>query len=54
MAGLYTGYYQDLETIKKYHEVDQMFLPTIDAKLRAKLVNGWKNAINATLAFKGE
>ena len=54
LAGLYTGYYQDLETIKKYHEVDQMFLPTIDAKLRAKLVNGWKNAINATLAFKGE
>ena len=52
LAGLYTGFYKDIATIKKYHEVDQMYFPTIDQPLREKLIKGWKMAVNACRMFK--
>lgn len=52
LAGLYTGYFKDLAEIKKYHEIDQMYFPTIDDGLRDKLIKGWKLAVMACRMFK--
>ena len=52
LAGLYTGYFKDLAEIKKYHEIDQMYFPTIDDGLRDKLIKGWKLAVKACRMFK--
>ena len=49
LAGLATGYYKDLEDIKKNHEIDKFFLPNKDLTDR---YNKWLKAVEATRMFK--
>lgn len=52
LAGLYTGFFKDITEVAKLHEVDKLFLPTMDKAKRDYLVKGWKIAVNATRVFK--
>ena len=52
LAGLYTGFYQSLDEIIKTHEVDKLFMPTMEKSKREELISGWKCAVNATRMFK--
>lgn len=52
LAGLYTGFFRSVHDIEKLHEVDKLFMPTMDKKKRKYLVEGWKCAVNATRMFK--
>ena len=49
LAGLATGYYKNLEDIKKNHEIDKFFLPFKNLDDRYKK---WLKAVEATRVFK--
>ena len=52
MAGLQSGYYANLESIKKIHEYQAIYNPKMPKKEIARLYKGWKTAIKATRMFK--
>ena len=52
MAGLTTGYYANLESIKKIHEYQAIYQPKMAKKEISRLYKGWKTAIKATRMFK--
>ena len=52
MAGLTTGYYANLESIKKIHEYQAIYQPKMSKKEINRLYKGWKTAIKATRMFK--
>ena len=49
LAGLATGYYKDLDEIKKNHQIDKFFLPNKNLDDRYKK---WLKAVEATRIFK--
>lgn len=49
LAGLATGFYQDLDEIKKFHTIDKFFMPQESIEEKYKR---WKKAIEATRLFK--
>ena len=52
LAGLYTKFFSSIKEIEKLHEVDKLFMPTMEKEKRDYLVEGWKVAVNATRMFK--
>ena len=52
MAGLQSGYYENLESIKKIHEYQAIYNPKMANKEINRLYKGWKKAIKATRLFK--
>ena len=52
LAGLATGVFSSVEQIKKLHQVDKVFVRNISDEELDKRINGWNNAINATLCYK--
>ena len=51
MAGLQSGYYANLESIKKIHEYQAIYNPKMPKKEITRLYKGWKTAIKATRRF---
>ena len=54
LAGLSTGVFSSIEEIKKLHRVERVFLNRMTNEQRNKSLNGWKQAIKATLSFKNK
>lgn len=52
MAGLQSGYFANLESIKKIHEYQAVYNPKMPKKEIERLYKGWKTAIEATRMFK--
>ena len=52
MAGLQSGFYPNLESIRRIHEYQAIFGPKMDKKTINSLYKGWKTAIKATRMFK--
>ncbi|KRG12356.1 glycerol kinase GlpK [Lederbergia galactosidilytica] len=52
LAGLAIGFWEDKDEIKSFWEVDQNFVANMAEEQRTSLYNGWKKAIEATMAFK--
>lgn len=52
LAGLFTGFFKDIKEITKLHEIDKLFMPTMEKEKRDYLVEGWKIAVSATQRFK--
>ncbi|MEY2195650.1 glycerol kinase GlpK [Neobacillus sp. BF23-41] len=52
LAGLAVGFWESQEEISRQWAVDQTFSPKMSAENRNKLYDGWKKAVNATMAFK--
>ena len=52
IAGLGSGYFKNLEEIKKLEVQDKIFKPTMDETTRNKLINNWNKAIKATRLYK--
>ena len=52
MAGLQSGFYPNLESIRRIHEYQAIFEPKMDKKTINSLYKGWKTAIKATRMFK--
>ena len=45
LAGLATGFWPDLETISQNHSIDRRFAPAMPDAERARLYQGWTNAV---------
>ncbi|MBP1913847.1 glycerol kinase [Lederbergia galactosidilyticus] len=52
LAGLAIGFWEDKDEIKSFWEIDQNFVANMAEEQRTSLYNGWKKAIEATMAFK--
>ncbi|MBN8210020.1 glycerol kinase GlpK [Bacillus sp. NTK071] len=52
LAGLATGYWKDREEIKQQWMINHTFDPKMEEEEKEELYNGWKKAVNATMAFK--
>ncbi len=52
LAGLATGFWPNIDAIKKAWQLDQEFIPKMDSLARANYLLGWKKAIQATRSFK--
>ena len=52
LAGLASGFYQNLDDIKSVHSYQAEYNPSLSEEEVNKLYDGWKKAVNATLMFK--
>lgn len=52
LAGLAVGFWKSPDEISTQWAIDKKFVPKMDTDYRTKLFNGWKKAIQATMAFK--
>ena len=51
LAGLATGYWNDMDDIRANAAVDRVFEPQIDEEERAEKLSNWKKAVEATILF---
>ncbi len=51
LAGLYVGIYESTQSLADKNKIDVEFEPDMSEDLRAKLLAGWKNAVQSTLGF---
>lgn len=54
LAALTVGFYESEEEIKRFHQVEKIFMRQLDDKKRQELIKGWKIAVDATLEFKNK
>ncbi|MED2795570.1 glycerol kinase GlpK [Bacillus wiedmannii] len=52
LAGLAVEYWNTQEEIANYRKLDKTFEPKMSEENRSSLYNGWRKAIEATMAFK--
>lgn len=52
LAGLAVGFWKDQEEIKSLYQISHHYYPEMDSKKAAKLYDGWKKAVAATMMFK--
>ena len=52
LAGLATGYYENLDEITSAKEIAKRFTPCIDEPERKELLEDWHRAVQATIAFR--
>ncbi|MEC1722588.1 glycerol kinase GlpK [Schinkia azotoformans] len=52
LAGLAVGFWESPDEISTQWVIDKKFVPKMDEDRRTDLYNGWKKAIQATMAFK--
>ncbi|MBE0342423.1 glycerol kinase, partial [Paenibacillus sp. 28ISP30-2] len=51
-AGLASGYWKSRDELRKRVKVERSFAPAMDEETRSSLYEGWKKAVNATMAYK--
>ncbi|HUB90463.1 MAG TPA: glycerol kinase, partial [Dyella sp.] len=52
LAGLATGFWSSREDIARHWAIDRRFEPDMPEARREALYAGWKQAVEATMAFK--
>ncbi|PKK94895.1 MAG: glycerol kinase, partial [Tenericutes bacterium HGW-Tenericutes-5] len=52
LAGIASGYWQNIEDIKRSKKEDTAYQPKMEEALRKRLLKGWKLAVEATRHFK--
>ncbi|MBF6653388.1 glycerol kinase [Flavobacterium columnare] len=51
LAGLAVGFWKSIEELQQQWQVEKVFTSTMEPELRNSLNEGWKKAINASVAF---
>ena len=51
LAGLAVGYWKDTDDIQQQWQLNKLFEPHMDDTSRTALTNGWKRAVDATVAW---
>jgi glycerol kinase len=54
LAGLATGFWTNLDDLKKHWQVDQIFNPATDSEQARKLIKDWKRAVERSKHWYGE
>lgn len=53
-AGLATGFWKDVEEIRKQWQIDKEFLPSMAEQARMELSKGWQKAIASTITWTNQ
>lgn len=53
LAGLAVGYWKNISEIQQQWQLDKTYTPKMNTETRDKLMNGWKRAVHATIAWSG-
>ncbi|MHC1731488.1 MAG: glycerol kinase GlpK [Bacteroidales bacterium] len=51
LAGLASGYWSSIDSIREQWQVDRRFSPAIEPGEREKLLHGWNRAVNAAISW---
>ena len=51
LAGLAVGYFRDLDDVRRSWALGHEFLPSMDEEKRRALIDGWKRAVKAAIAW---
>lgn len=54
LAGLATGFWKDLDSVKKNAKTDMTFAPNIDADKREEMLTGWRKAVKCSFNWAKE
>jgi glycerol kinase len=54
LAGLAVGYWKNINDIQDQWQAERIFVPSMDAGSRNKLVKGWQRAVQAAIAWGKE
>lgn len=49
MAGLATGFWSDIEELKKHWQAERVFAPSCGKEEREKLIRGWRRAVDTAI-----
>ena len=49
LAGLKVGYWKDIDEIKENKEIERVFKPSMDDKLRSEKIHGWHKAVRLSM-----
>ena len=52
LAGLALGVYEDLDSIRKFHSMEKVFISNMNTEERENISSSWKMAVNATMKYK--
>ena len=52
LAGLAVGFWDNMDEIENIREVSKVFTPEMDTETRNKLYNGWKRAVERSMAWE--
>jgi len=53
LAGLATGYWKDINEVRKQWQLDKTFRPQMPAELTDSMIKGWNRAVKAAKAWAG-
>ena len=54
LAGLATGFWKDMDSVKKNAKTDMTFVPNIDADKRQDMLKGWRKAVKYAFGWAKE
>lgn len=54
LAGLASGYWSSIDSIREQWQIERRFFPSMDPEARERLLNGWNRAVNATIAWSDD
>ena len=54
LAGLATGFWKDMDSVKKNSKADMTFVPNIDADKRQDMLKGWRKAVKYAFGWAKE
>jgi glycerol kinase len=54
LAGLASGYWSSIDSIREQWQVDRRFSPAIEPGEREKLLHGWNRAVNAAISWSDD
>ena len=54
LAGLATGFWKDLDSVKKNAKTDMTFVPNIDVDKREEMLTGWRKAVKCSFNWAKE
>ena len=54
LAGLASGFWRDLDDLRRHWSLDKIYEPEMDAGQREKRLHGWKNAVACAKIWREE
>lgn len=54
LAGLASGYWSSIDSIREQWQIERRFFPSMDPEARERLLNGWNRAVNAAITWSDD
>jgi glycerol kinase len=54
LAGLASGYWSSIDSIREQWQIERRFFPSMDPEARERLLIGWNRAVNAAITWSDD